>query len=250
MGLHTHAEYQICLSLDTPGEYSYLRKKHRVPPRSVTLIHPDELHGARDMEPRSKPAEFWLFYVPVDLVRDATDSRSAPFAAQFTSVAGELVTRFSRLPGQLFRAASKLEHDEVLGHALTDLLGALGVRSPERRVRPSAVRLDRVRDLIRERCDQSLSLAFLARAAGMSSTAFSREFRHRFGCPPHRYLVQMRVERAKRLLADGVSSAEVAMACGFADQSHLNRHFRPLTGMTAGRYFNFGRNVLEGKTFA
>jgi AraC-like DNA-binding protein len=245
MTLHTHAEYQICLSLDTPGEYSYLGKKHQVPPRSVTLIHPHEIHGARDMEPRSRPAEFWLFYVPVEVVRETAGSRAAPFAAQFTSIASDLVAHFSALPARLFRATNRLEHDEVLTRALGDLLGNLGLRSFERPVRSVPARLDRTHEIIREHCDQPLSLNILARAAGMSSSNFSREFRRRFGRPPHRYLVQMRVERAKRLLSDGVSIAEVATACGFADQSHLNRHFRQLTGTTAGRYFNFGRNVLE-----
>ena len=246
MGLHTHAEYQICVSLDTPGEYSYLGKKHPVPASSVTLIHPDEIHGARDMELRSRPAEFWLFYVPVNIVREAIGSPSAPFTAQFTSIENELVTGFSSLPERLFNATNKLEYDEVLSRALSGLLGTLGVRPVERPVRSVAVRLNRTREIIREHCDQPLSLNVLAGVAGMSLTGFCREFRRRFGCPPHRYLVQMRVERAKRLLADGVSIAQVAMACGFSDQSHLNRHFRQLTGTTAGRYFDFGRNVLAG----
>jgi AraC family transcriptional regulator len=50
---------------------------------------------------------------------------------------------------------------------------------------------------------------------------------------PHQYVIQQRVERANQLLQKGeLSLAEIALACGFAHQGHLNRHFKRLTGVT------------------
>ncbi len=57
-----------------------------------------------------------------------------------------------------------------------------------------------------------------------------------FGLAPHAYLVQLRLARARRLLADGLSPAETAAALGFADQSHLGRWFRRAYGLTPAAY--------------
>ncbi|MEW6734220.1 MAG: helix-turn-helix domain-containing protein, partial [Acidobacteriota bacterium] len=63
-----------------------------------------------------------------------------------------------------------------------------------------------------------------------------RAFRNEVGIPPYVYLTQVRIEKAKKLLAKGAPIAEVAVAVGFADQSHLNRFFKRIIGITPGRY--------------
>ncbi|WP_063127293.1 AraC family transcriptional regulator [Nocardia fusca] len=66
--------------------------------------------------------------------------------------------------------------------------------------------------------------------------AFSREF----GIAPHRYLIGRRIDLARRLLLEGRRPAEVAIAAGFHDQSHLNRHFKRMIGATS-KQFAFSR---------
>ena len=85
--------------------------------------------------------------------------------------------------------------------------------------------------------DQSIDLPAIARATGLSPTHFARQFRRTTGEPPHRYLMQLRIERAKRLLRetdDGI--ADIAFACGFANQEHMTRLFRQHLGTTPGAY--------------
>lgn len=50
------------------------------------------------------------------------------------------------------------------------------------------------------------------------------------------YLVQRRLQKAKKLIHHGVSLSDVAVDCGFTDQSHLNRHFKRSQGATPGAY--------------
>lgn len=81
--------------------------------------------------------------------------------------------------------------------------------------------------------DQRLSLADLADVAGLSPTYLIRQFKKTTGLTPHQYLIQRRVERARALLIKGNSTiAEVAWAVGFTDQSHLDRHFKRLLGVS------------------
>lgn len=90
-----------------------------------------------------------------------------------------------------------------------------------------------VRELMDARLSEPLSLEDLASAAGLGVSQFARRFTARAGCPPHRYLVRLRVERAARLLRAGAMPiAQVAAACGFSHQEHLTRVIRSQLGTT------------------
>jgi AraC family transcriptional regulator len=77
----------------------------------------------------------------------------------------------------------------------------------------------------------------LANVVALSRSHFSRAFKRSVGFSPMEYVVVRRVERAKVMIS-GTSEplAEVALACGFADQAHLNRRFRDIVGVSPGRW--------------
>ena len=80
------------------------------------------------------------------------------------------------------------------------------------------------------------SLEELSDRVGLSRFYLLRLFRRETGLTPHAYLNQARIDRAKRLLVAGRPIADVALEVGFADQSHLGRHFRRLVGITPRRF--------------
>jgi AraC family transcriptional regulator len=86
---------------------------------------------------------------------------------------------------------------------------------------------------------RELSLTDIAGAVHLSSFHLARLFKQSLGVAPHQYLIQLRVNSARWLLSAGSgerSLAEVASAVGFADQSHLTRHFKRATGLTPGQF--------------
>lgn len=94
-----------------------------------------------------------------------------------------------------------------------------------------------VKDMMLADLAGEFTLRELAEACGLSDAHFSREFRQTTGKPPHRWLLEQRVERAKDLLAYTERNiSEIALACGFADQSHLTRVFSRATGLTPGAW--------------
>lgn len=84
---------------------------------------------------------------------------------------------------------------------------------------------------------EPIELRDLAGVARLSLFHFARAFKNAEGVTPHAYIVRRRVERAKELLRDGkLSIAEIALATGFSDQSHLARQFRAVVGQTPGTF--------------
>jgi AraC family transcriptional regulator len=83
-----------------------------------------------------------------------------------------------------------------------------------------------VRDLAGLHLHEPLPLASLAKACGLSTSHFAREFKTSFGCSPHRWLRLQRLERAKTLMRTTTETlSDIAVAAGFADQSHMTRIF-------------------------
>jgi AraC-like DNA-binding protein len=81
-----------------------------------------------------------------------------------------------------------------------------------------------------------LTLATLAKEAGLSRYQLIRGFARELGLTPHAYILQRRIALARRLIRSGHDLAEVALTSGFCDQSHLNRCFVRHFGVTPGRY--------------
>lgn len=103
----------------------------------------------------------------------------------------------------------------------------------------SATKLRRVKDFISQNYTRDLRLETLADVAGMSIFHFAREFKRSTGTTPHQYLIKLRVEKAKALLASpDLPLIEVGLKSGFSHQSHFTRLFRRETGTTPNSYRN------------
>jgi AraC family transcriptional regulator len=94
-------------------------------------------------------------------------------------------------------------------------------------------------DYIQAHLDTKLSLDLLATKLNLSVYHFCELFNRSMGLPPYKYILQQRVERAKQLINHSQRAlSEIALDCGFANQSHLNRHFNKVTGISPKKYRN------------
>lgn len=141
---------------------------------------------------------------------------------------------------------------ESLANALT--LHLLRLSSTASLLPPSSQRpltqrqISIVQDHIYDRIDQDIPLRELATSIGMSVSHFCRLFKQSTGLTPHQYVIACRVERARSLLLDKERTiAQVAHAVGFADQSHMNYHFKRLVGIPPGSVRKESKNLQEQK---
>ena len=101
----------------------------------------------------------------------------------------------------------------------------------------SSRHLRRACEFMAEYLADDISLDDLAELTGLTGKHFARAFKQSTGVPPHQYLIMLRIDAAKRRLLDTKASvADIALACGFADQSHLTATFRKNVGVSPGAW--------------
>jgi AraC family transcriptional regulator len=115
--------------------------------------------------------------------------------------------------------------------------GRVGPSQPARRGGLAAWQESRAKQMIDSQLDGGVSLDVLASECGLSTSHFIRAFRISVGIAPHQWLMRRRIDQALNLLRDrSLSLSQIALACGFADQSHFTRSFTAAIGESPGAY--------------
>lgn len=101
----------------------------------------------------------------------------------------------------------------------------------------SQSQINLVLEYIEANLDQKITLSDLAAIAGVGKFYFSRLFKNSLNLTPYRYVLQQRIEKAKRLLKySNIPICDISLECGFSNQSHLAKHFRTIVGISAMNY--------------
>ncbi|MFE7765447.1 AraC family transcriptional regulator [Streptomyces sp. NPDC057438] len=235
---HTHEHFVIAAIADGVEVFHHGGADQYAGPGTLALVNPDTPHTGRAGVP-----EGWRYgavYPSPDVV--------AEIAAETTTIRGTagFVTpvledpHAAGLVHQVLRAVDEgnaLAADTLLRVAVTRLLRLNGGPLPQRTVRTAGAPVAaRARAVLEERMADPPTLERLAADLGTSSFALLRAFRAAYGMPPHTWLTDARVRRARGLLDTGTAPAAAAVAVGFTDQPHLNRHFSRIVGVPPGAY--------------
>ncbi|MGF6772502.1 AraC-like DNA-binding protein [Paraburkholderia sp. GAS199] len=237
---HWHDAYTIPVIVAGAEGYRYRGSNYVAEAGSIPIINPGELHtGSKAIEDGWR---YRVIYAPVDYIRDLADEIAGKPCDMPWFEPG--VIRDIDLAQRLMHAHRLLESggDPLAGEAaMLDALSTLLARYSQ--TQPEAARLatDDVRVATMQECltgdlTASVTLAEIARAAGLSAFHAARLFAQATGMPPHAWRNQVRLQRALGPLRAGVSVTEVAAASGFTDQSHFTRHFRRMFGVPPGRW--------------
>ncbi len=234
---HSHETYSIGVTASGVQTFRCRGERHVSLRGDVMLFNPDEAHdGCRGTD---EGFGYAMLYVDTALVcewlqRPAGSAGSRYFRSSVVrdAVTGRAVARAAQA---LLQPKECLRADTLASELVVHLLQNHGeVPATSAVTHPGQVRMARVRDYLDAHYAEDLSVADLARAAGLSRVHVSRAFARQFGVPPHAYLNTLRLRHARQALLAGQSLADVAAACGFADQSHFTRRFKGSLGVTPG----------------
>ncbi|MDF3302607.1 AraC family transcriptional regulator [Streptomyces sp. K1PA1] len=246
---HTHEHFVIAAIAEGVEVFHHRGADRYAGPGALALVNPDTPHTGRAGGP-----EGWRYgavYPAPGLV--------AAIAAETTRLRGTpgFVSPVlddpyaARLVHQVLRAAEEgnaLAADTLLRVAVTRLLRRNGGTPSPRQVPTAGARTAaRARAVLEERMADPPSLEVLAADLGTGPFALLRAFRDAYGMPPHAWLTDARVRRVRRLLDAGTAPAEAALTVGFADQSHLSRHFSRIVGVPPGAYQRERKNVQDAR---
>jgi AraC-like DNA-binding protein len=202
-----------------------------------------------------KPHHELFFYLPRAALNAIADDASAPRIGDLDCRLAAAVNdaTIAGLGGTILPAlshpqqANRLFVDHVslaVGVHVASTYG--GMRPVARPVRGGLAPWQerRTKEILCANLDGGVSLKDVARECRLSVSHFSRAFRRSMGVAPHNWLLMHRVEVAKeKLRYSRLSLSEVALACGFADQSHLTRVFTRIAGVSPGAW----RRAFDGQ---
>lgn len=229
---HTHDQYGVGVLLR--GAQASLSGRGGIEAQAgdVITVNPGEVHDGRPLDARGR-AWCMLYIDPPLLAETLRDMREGEHGSfEFT----QPVLRDPRAAACVRGLFEAMTAEGGL-RAEQSLLAALACLGAFAEIRPGpSAAIARACERIDDDPAAVQTLQDLAGAAGLSRFQLVRSFVRVTGLTPHAYLLQRRLQLARRLIGTGLPLAEVAAASGFADQSHLTRLFARSFGLPPGAY--------------
>jgi AraC-like DNA-binding protein len=234
---HTHDDFGIGLVVSGGQISASGRGQVEAGPGNVITVNPGEVHDGTPI--RGEPRQWHMFYLSPALIGEIGEGLDAGRATTLefhnpVMADGEAARRFASAWRRIIVDASNATapHTATEESLLICLHGLLGARRDSRDAGLATARIAKLRALIDDDIASEHSLQSLAAEAGLSRFQTVRAFARATGLTPHAYLVERRIQAARRLILAGNPLADAAFASGFCDQSHMTRAFRQRYGLT------------------
>jgi AraC-like DNA-binding protein len=234
-GRHFHSTWSIGIVDRGYAGMWYRGANRRGAYGDLFAIAPGEVHTGYPVH--ESGLTYSILYVGDALLRDILpDADVSPSCAPFPIRDQQLALQLRRV----CRALESERSDLTLDSELLTVLGCFFTRHG--RISEGApagrepLHVQRIKEYLQANLASKVRLQQLADLTGLSKAYVIRSFTHLVGMPPHEWLLQMRIEVARKRLQQGCDISDLAADLGFADQSHFHRRFKRLTGVTPALY--------------
>lgn len=236
---HFHEAYCIWLNTNGAELYSHRGNTDILQPNSFGIVAPGDVHANRAVGGSRR--QLMTFYVREPEIQSLLEQMDSPttgilFRSGFYHDP-ECFGLLARLFNVLLAAPSMIEQQsaffEIFG-LVAHRHGLLGARAPA--TDRDETRVTGTIRLFRDRLAENITLSEIAEQFSCTTYHLIRCFKKECGLSPHAYLLRLRLEKARELIRHGRRLVDVAFETGFADQSHLNRHFKANYGITPGSF--------------
>jgi AraC-like DNA-binding protein len=234
-----HQSLALCLVDHGTFNVRHCGVRYSVGKGALLIAQSGDTTSCEDFDGKSKHREFHCAPEALETIAEEIGERFAGgriFQTPFISHES-LCQPFLRFHNAMGSNPTAIETSSLLREFVGEMILRYGNR-PAQSLRLGNERLTvrRVKEYLKSRYVENVMLEELARVANLSPFHLVRVFRKEVGLPPHAYQTRLRLDHAKRLLANGASIREAALKAGFFDQSHFTNHFRKVFGYPPGAH--------------
>jgi AraC-like DNA-binding protein len=237
---HFHDYYVIGFIESGERCLSCKNREYTIEPGDLLLFNPRDNHTCEQTDGRT--LDYRCINVPPETMSKAafeiTGKEYLPYFAPPVVFHSELVPLLRELHMIIMEEERGFRKEEIFFFLLEQLIKEFS----EEGIEPSLAEENRetriICNFLEENYMKNITLDELSELTGLSKYYLLRSFTKQKGISPYRYLETIRIDRAKKLLEQGVLPIEAALQTGFADQSHFSNFFKKFIGLTPKQYMN------------
>ncbi len=247
---HMHEGAAVGVIEEGVEGFQYRGAKHVAPAGQVVIFNANEAHTGEAVNEHGW--RFRMFYLDSALLKTAAQElcdrpRDIPFFPVPVIDDPETAAMIRQLHKSLEAGGTPLERGSKFLWTFAHLVKRHADAPAQERVAGDEKAVVRkIKHYLEDRYCENVTLNDLSSHSGLSPYHLIRVFRAETGLPPHVYLEQVRINRARQFLRHGIPIIDVAFRTGFADQAHFSRHFKRMTGVTPGQYRQTARSFKTG----
>lgn len=236
---HVHEGYAIGIITNGSQKFYNLGENHISDKGSLVVINADTVHTG---EPISETGcSYRAIYPTPDFINGILSDipsfrESAPYVNVPVIYNQEMIYHLSTLFQYLDSDAPKLVIESLIYTFFIKMVVNFGHKKLPSSEIDAKSNVERVRDYLIEFSNRNIALEELASVGRVNKFTLIKQFKQHWGLTPHQYQIQLRLHNAKKLLSKGEAPAEVAITCGFYDQSHFSSLFKRAMGTTPNQY--------------
>jgi len=238
---HWHPQYLIGVTEQGHQQFHCRQQQVNSHQGHVFMLEPEELHDGN--APEAAGFTYQMLYFDPDWLHSRISGLYEKMPDKFEFSVAATLTQDARLATRVSQAFQAYHFQEFrliketsVDLLLSSLLNTNWVQVAEQATDARPLLARKIRDMLYDHIHDEIGLDALATEVGMDRFRMNRIFKAAYQIAPYQYLLQLRLSKARTMIAAGVPLADVASTFCFADQSHLGRWFRRCYGMTPATY--------------
>ena len=230
---HSHREYAIGVTKRGLQHYHLDGKLQLSYQDGIMLFNPEQVHDG--MAHDKSGLEYIMLYIEPSLLLDVTERKEAIQFATPIIYDNKLESDIYGLDNAVFYE----KEEEIVDEQLIKLVDGLINQSTIKKHVKENTYINKIKRRIHDSFKENLTIADLAQEFSMSKFQFIRHFKNQTGITPYQFLLNSKIEAAKKIIEIDKDIYLAVSELGFSDLTHLNRQFKKIYGITANNYAQF-----------
>ena len=213
-------------------------KNYELNEKTILIIPPALAHKCHPKD--YKQWKFRMLYINSEWFQTAFNQENFQIKFSYKQVNEEIFLGINTLFQSIENNAMNIENESKLLKCISMLVEVEDINYEEETLAAlSLEKINAIKKYLDENYLNNIMLSDLAKVAGISKYYLIRQFEESQGLSPHKYITNLRINYAKKLLKHNKNFADIALESGFYDQSHFTKCFKEYTGVTPRKYKNY-----------